>query len=91
MTCSRRPLHMALGRGWHQRKEYQRAFEHYQAGNRLRADLLGYDPGGLTREVDQFIDIAGPDFFAALTRERAQFPCFWSAFRVLAQPFLSKC
>lgn len=49
------PLHMALGRGWHDRGEYERAFAHYREGNRLRAELIKYDPGELSSEVDQFI------------------------------------
>jgi tetratricopeptide (TPR) repeat protein len=49
------PLHMALGRGWDDRGEYERAFTHYSEGNRLRAELIKYDPTELTREVDQFI------------------------------------
>jgi len=49
------PLHMALGRAWHDRGEYQRAFDHYRAGKRLRAEVFKYDPDELTREVDEFI------------------------------------
>jgi tetratricopeptide (TPR) repeat protein len=49
------PLHMALARGWHDRGNFERAFHHYQAGNKLRADLIRYDPAELTNEVDQFI------------------------------------
>jgi tetratricopeptide (TPR) repeat protein len=49
------PLHMALGRGWHDRGEYERAFAHYSAGKNLRADLFKYDPTELSREVDEFI------------------------------------
>ena len=54
------PLHMALGRGQHDRKEYARAFQHYQQGNRLRADQIRYDPDELTREVDQFLEMMTP-------------------------------
>jgi tetratricopeptide (TPR) repeat protein len=52
------PLHMALGRGWHDRGEYERAFRHYEEGNRLRAQAFRYDPNQLTREIDQFIEMA---------------------------------
>lgn len=56
------PLHMALGRGWHARGEHERAFEHYREGNRLRAELLKYDPNELSMEVDEFIRMtAGRD------------------------------
>jgi tetratricopeptide (TPR) repeat protein len=49
------PLHMALGRGWHDRGEYERAFSHYGEGNRIRAELIKYDPSELSSEVDEFI------------------------------------
>jgi len=49
------PLHMALGRGWHDRGNYERAFGHYREGNRLRAEHFRYDPAELTDEVGQFI------------------------------------
>jgi tetratricopeptide (TPR) repeat protein len=54
------PLHMALGRGWHDRGDHARAFDHYSKGNRLRADLINYDPRELSSEVDQFIQMAQP-------------------------------
>ena len=52
------PLHMALGRGWHDRGEYERAFGHYQEGNGIRAQAFPYDPNQLTREVGQFVRMA---------------------------------
>lgn len=55
------PLHMALGRGWHDRGEYARAFAHYRDGNQLRAEVFRYDPGELSREVDEFIQMTGPE------------------------------
>src|SRR4051794_34583542 len=58
------PLHMALGRGWHDRGEYGRAFGHYQEGNRLRAQAFPYDPNQLTREVSQFVEMADKLRFA---------------------------
>lgn len=54
------PIHMALGRGLHDRGKYDRAFHHYREGNRLRAELINYDPDELTREVDQFIRMTPP-------------------------------
>lgn len=54
------PLHMALGRGWDDRGEYARAFDHYREGNRLRAELINYDPAQLTQEVDEFIRATRP-------------------------------
>lgn len=54
------PLHFALGRALHDRQEYQRAFFHYQEGNRLEGELVKYDPNALTVEVDEFIRTARP-------------------------------
>ena len=52
------PLHMALGRGWHDRGDYARAFSHYQMGNRLRSQAFPYDPDQLSSEIDQFIEMS---------------------------------
>jgi tetratricopeptide (TPR) repeat protein len=50
------PLRFALGRAFHDRREYSRAFEHYSEANALRASELRYDPDELTSEVSEFID-----------------------------------
>ena len=49
------PLHFSIARGRHDRKEYDRAFDHYSQGNRLRAEQIGYRSQELTDEVDQSI------------------------------------
>lgn len=49
------PLHKALARSLHDRGRYEEAWEHYAAGNRIRAEATRYDPGELTQDVDQFI------------------------------------
>jgi tetratricopeptide (TPR) repeat protein len=59
------PLHFALARACHDRKDYSRAFEHYGEGSRLRAEGVNYDPREVTREVDEYIHRFGADFFAA--------------------------
>jgi tetratricopeptide (TPR) repeat protein len=51
------PLHMALGRGWDDRGDHERAFTHYREGNRIRAKTINYDPTELTHEVDEFISM----------------------------------
>lgn len=58
------PLHMALGRGWHDRGEHERAFRHWQEGNQLRADLIRYNPDELTREIEQFVRMPTREVFA---------------------------
>lgn len=54
------PLHFALGRALHDRKEYERAFAHYREGNRIEGETVKYDPNAVTREVDEFIRTARP-------------------------------
>lgn len=70
------PLHMALGRGWHDRGEYERAFDHYRKGNRLRADQIRYDPGELSREVDQFIGMTNGRSFDIQREAAGPIPIF---------------
>ena len=57
------PLHFSLGRAWHDRKEYQKAFRHFSEGNQLRAESINYDPRELTEEVDEVIRRFGHDFY----------------------------
>jgi tetratricopeptide (TPR) repeat protein len=45
------PLHFALGRAFHDRGDYANAFQHYNEGNRMRAEAIGYDATTLTAEV----------------------------------------
>ncbi len=57
------PLHFSLGRGWHDRKDYQRAFHHYSEGNRLQAKGVGYRAFELTEEIDEAIRLFDRAFF----------------------------
>jgi tetratricopeptide (TPR) repeat protein len=63
------PLHFALGRALHDRKDYESAFRHFETGNRLRAETINYVPEDLSAEVDEITRLFGPDFF-----ERRQRP-----------------
>jgi tetratricopeptide (TPR) repeat protein len=58
------PLHMALGRAWHDAGDHEKAFRHYAEGNRLRAETINYRAAELTEEVDEFIRDFGSQFFA---------------------------
>lgn len=49
------PLHFSLARGWHDRKQYERAFHHYTEGNRIRAETYGYQTHELTEEVNEYV------------------------------------
>jgi len=59
------PLHFALGRAWHDRKEHAKAFHHFSEGNRLRAESINYDSRELTEEVDDVIRRFGRDFYVS--------------------------
>ncbi|HUE78437.1 MAG TPA: sulfotransferase [Sphingomicrobium sp.] len=61
------PLHFALARAWHERKEYRKAFHHYSEANRLWAESLDYQPNELTEEIDQAQRLFDRDFFANQT------------------------
>jgi tetratricopeptide (TPR) repeat protein len=58
------PLHFALGRAWHDRKEHEKAIRHFSEGNRLRAESINYDPQDLSQEVDEVIKQFGSDFYS---------------------------
>jgi tetratricopeptide (TPR) repeat protein len=70
------PLHMALGRGYDDRADYARAFHHYREGNRLRAEVIRYDPRELSGEVDQFMRMARPEWAPAAAPEGEAVPIF---------------
>ena len=55
------PLHMALARAYHDRGDHERAFGHYRDGNRIRAEIIRYEPTELTREVDEFLRMPIPE------------------------------
>jgi len=57
------PIHFALGRAWHDRKEYERAFGHLETGNRMRAETINYRPEDLSAEVDEITRRFDRDFF----------------------------
>ena len=57
------PLHFALGRAWHERKNYERAFHHYSEGNRLWAESINYQADELTEEVVQAQKLFDRSFF----------------------------
>jgi tetratricopeptide (TPR) repeat protein len=57
------PIHFALGRAWHDRKKHERAFRHFETGNRMRADTINYRPEDLSAEVDEIIRLFDRGFF----------------------------
>lgn len=57
-------LHFALGKALADRGEYEASFRHYERGNALRSQELGYDPQVVTDQVDRMIAIMTPSLLA---------------------------
>ncbi|MEA3049238.1 MAG: hypothetical protein QOG84_1074, partial [Sphingomonadales bacterium] len=57
--------HFALGKALEDAGEPERAFRHYEEGNRLRRAGIDYEADEVTRHVDRSIVRFTPDFFAA--------------------------
>lgn len=58
-------LHMALGSALEDRKNFDRSFEHYGAGNAIRAAQIPYDPGRMARLVDRMEKLFTAHFLAS--------------------------
>ncbi|HVF37566.1 MAG TPA: sulfotransferase [Sphingomicrobium sp.] len=57
-------LHFALGKAHEDGQDADQAWEHYSAGNRIRAAQLRHDPDVITDLVDRSIALMTPEFFA---------------------------
>ena len=57
------PIHFALGRAYHDRDDYERAFRHWNTGNQLRAESIKYAPEDLSAEVNEVKRLFDADFF----------------------------
>lgn len=57
-------LHFALGKALADRGAYEASFRHYERGNALRSQELGYDPQVITDQVDRMIAIMTPSLLA---------------------------
>ncbi len=58
-------LHFALGKAYADRHEAEASFRHYDRGNALRSEELGYEPEAITALVDRTIEVLTPEFLAA--------------------------
>ncbi|WBH15741.1 tetratricopeptide repeat-containing sulfotransferase family protein [Sphingomonas radiodurans] len=58
-------LDFALGKAWEERRDADRAFEHYARGNALRRTQIVYDADETERFVDDVAAVATREFFAA--------------------------
>lgn len=63
------PAHFALARALHDRGQFEEAFKHYMAGNRQRAETIGYDANELTAEVAEIERTVGSEYLSALNRK----------------------
>ncbi len=57
-------MNFALGRALEQDGQFERAFQHYSEGNRLRALTAKHDRRAVTRHVENSINLFGQQFFA---------------------------
>ena len=64
-------LNFALGKAWEDRRDADKAWQHYAAGNRIRSGQVGHDPDRITDLVDRSIALMTADFFA----EREHWGC----------------
>ena len=58
-------LHFALGKATEDRREAERAFGHYKAGNAIRAKQLGYQADSTSQMVAAMRNTFTPEFYAA--------------------------
>ncbi|MBA3676212.1 MAG: sulfotransferase [Sphingosinicella sp.] len=65
-------IHFSLGKALEQRDLTEIAFDHYSAGNSLRAKSVGHDRDAVSRHVDQSIRVFDSDFF--MTRAGQGYP-----------------
>ncbi|MEA3036517.1 MAG: hypothetical protein QOH04_2289 [Sphingomonadales bacterium] len=67
-------LHFALGKALEDAGEPERAFRHYEEGNRIRRTSIDYDADEVTAHVDRSIALLTPAFFAARAGEGSPAP-----------------
>ena len=63
--ANRHQLHFALGKAFEDRADSERAFRHYDEGNRLRLRTASYRPEVLSTWVDGTIELLTSQFYAA--------------------------
>ncbi|MEO6388524.1 MAG: sulfotransferase [Croceibacterium sp.] len=57
-------LHFALGKAYGDAGQADASFRHFAAGNQLRKDEHGFDPGAITEQVDSVIATLTPAFLS---------------------------
>jgi Flp pilus assembly protein TadD len=67
-------FHFALGKAFEDAGQFADSFEHYEAGNRLRRQLVGYDAQWNTEQMQRAKALFTPEFFAARAGQGASAP-----------------
>ncbi len=67
-------FHFALGKALEDTGEYQRSFEHYAEGNRLRRSVIVYDADAVSERVEQTRTLFTPEFIESRKGSGAQAP-----------------
>lgn len=62
-TKQRADLHFALGKGYEELKDYERAFEEYDEGNRLKRETIDYDVESVRAFFEQIQTVFDSGFF----------------------------
>lgn len=72
------PLNFALGRAWHIRKDYEKAFRFFSEANRLWAEAINYNSEELTEEISEDVRQFDSSYFESLDRagETSKGPIF---------------
>jgi tetratricopeptide (TPR) repeat protein len=65
-------FHFALGKGYEDKRDYARSFEHYAAANRSRLGLVPHSRDEFEQRIDEMIDFFSADFLAARKDAGAQ-------------------
>jgi len=65
-------LHFALGKAFEDRKEIERSFHHYDAGNRLRNTSTTYRPERISGWVDQAAECYSEEFLSGSAKNACQ-------------------
>ncbi len=67
-------FHFALGKALEDAGDYQRSFEHYAEGNRLRRSVIVYDADAVSERVQQTRTLFTPEFLESRKGSGAQAP-----------------
>ncbi|HEY5755437.1 MAG TPA: sulfotransferase, partial [Steroidobacter sp.] len=58
-------FHFSLGKAFEDTHDYSKSFEHYEQGNRLRREMVQYEPDETSHHMRRSKQLLTPEFFAA--------------------------